>query len=497
MPSFIQIWLRLRRAAPVAAFGLALAVSGGPPPVEPMEIGRTPQFFVDDHVVDNRWALKQKIEAVTRAFHPPAKHPRNPLIAGQGGYATVVREADSGRFKLWYQTHAFGSPDADDERTEYGVAYAESPDGLQWTLPKLGLVHWQGSRDNNLVWRGPLQSRASGPQVLDLPESERRGFRYVLTYRTGGAKKGLNGIRVIGSQDGVHWDEKSDTLVNPLPSDTVNSIVYDRDRREFVMFCRAKDRYRTFQGDLIDTGESRRIARLSSPQLWGEWTGSPQAILLPDELDARERFNAFYGMPAKHHAGIYWGALLCFRFNDHIRTELAFSRDGYRFDRLPDRPRLVDVGPDGAWDDGMAFASMDWVEVGDEWWIYYSGWDGDHGGKDRKPGIGLATLKRERLVSLRGPRGGGVVATRQIRWPGGDLQVNANASKGELTVRVSGERRQAIPGFNHDNCRAFRGDDTRHTVQWQGRSLNELKGQVVRLEFLLRDADLFTFVASP
>lgn len=484
-------------ACGLISIGCIGPLCAAPPPLEPVEIGATPQFFVDDHIVDNRWALKQKREAVLRVFHAPVKHPGNPLFAGDGGFVCAVKDEQAGLLRMWYQTHAWiGDGKSDESRTFYAIAYAESKDGLRWERPSLGLHEWKGSRDNNIVFKGFMNSRASGHQILQLPEADRRGFRFVMTYRTTAAKRGNNGIRVIGSQDGIHWDESSDTLVHPLPSDTVNSIVYDSAREEYVMFCRAKNRYRIFEGDIIDTGESRRIARMANADLWEAWDTVPQAILIPDELDARENFNAFYGMPVRYHAGIYWGALWCFRFNDHIFTEPAFSRDGFQFDRLPERPKMIALGEEGAWDDSMTFGSMDWVEMGDEWWFYYSGWDGDHGSKDRQAGMGLAKLRKEGLVSLRGPPGGGVVVTRLLKWPGGGLAINADASKGEIKVRVSDATRKPLAGFDYTDCEPFTGDATSHEIKWRGQSLQSLAGKELRLEFLLRAADLYTFRAD-
>ena len=74
--------------------------------------------------------------------------------------------------------------------------------------------------------------------------------------------------------------------------------------------------------------------------------------------------------------------------------------------------------------------------------------------------------------------------------------MNAGASEGLLRVRVSDENRKTIEGFGYDDCRTFTGDSVRHAVQWQSRSISELKGRVVRLEFYLQDADLYTFRAA-
>ncbi|MBM82817.1 MAG: hypothetical protein CMJ78_19830 [Planctomycetaceae bacterium] len=150
----------------------------------------------------------------------------------------------------------------------------------------------------------------------------------------------------------------------------------------------------------------------------------------------------------------------------------------------------------------MTFGGPHWVEVGDEWWFYYAGHDGGHNTKGRKAAIDLATTKKERLIGLHGPaKGGGVVITRLLKWPGGDLFVNA-ASRGdgpaELSVRVSNAIRDPIKGYGHSDCTDFPGDALRHKVTWEGNaSMNAFTGKLVRLEFFLQNVDLFSFVAGP
>lgn len=472
-------------------------------PEGPIIIERgVPQFFLDDWLVDDRFAIKYKNNAVVHVAHAPTKHEANPVYTGDCGYVSVARHPATGKFQLWTQVHERVEKEGGNFSSRYAIAYAESDDGLAWTAPKLGLHEWQGSKDNNIVIRGPKNARASGPQVLlTLPEKDRHGFTYILTYRTGGAGKDEDGIRLVGSNDGIHWDPGSEMRLKHLHSDTLNSIVYDADRDRYVMTCRAKDRYRRFNGAMIDTGASRRISLLESDELWTEWEGSPTTLLIPDEIDAEEDFNFFYGMPMHHYAGIYWGFLWVFRMNDPIHTELVTSRDSIHWKRAPKRVPLIPRGPEGNWDDGMTFGGPHWIEVGDEWWFYYAGHDGAHESKERTAAIGLATCPKERLVSLRGPaKGGGVVVTRLLQWPGGDLFLNvgpAGEGDSKVTVRVSDAIRDPLEGYDHEDCEPFSGDAVRHRVTWaDGRSMKDLEGRVVRLEIFLENADLFTFVAK-
>jgi len=471
-------------------------------PDEPVSLERgVPQFFVDDWLVDNRYAVQYKKHAVVHVAHPPEKHHSNPVYRGDCGYVNVARHPESGRFQLWTQVH-YRAEKPTGSSSRYAIAYAESDNGLQWDIPDLGLFEWNGSKRNNIVIRGPKNARASGPQILlTLPDEQKRGFTWVMAYRTGGAGKEYDGIRLIGSHDGIHWDTDNEVRLKHLHSDTLNSIIFDAGRNRYFMTCRAKDRYRRFKGGMVDTGASRRISFLTSGELWTGWEGSPKALLTPDEIDADTHHNFFYGMPVHHYAGLYWGFLWVFRMNDPIHTELVTSRDGIHWKRSPRRIPLMAPGEAGAWDDGMTFGGPHWIEVGDQWWFYYAGHDGGHDSQERRAAIGLATCRKERLVGLRGPSsGGGVVVTRQIKWPGGDLLVNAAGREGgaaELSIRVSDADRNPFPGYDHADCTPFPGDALRHRVSWQGhRSMEQFKGQVVRLEIFLQNADLFTIVAE-
>lgn len=480
-------------AAPLAVFAQV--------PDEPIEIERgVPQFFVDDWLVDNRFAIKYKQNAVVHVVHPPEKHDANPVYTGDCGYVNVARHPKTGKFQLWTQVH-HKVEKQNGSSSHYAIAYAESGDGLNWVAPNLGMFEWKGSRDNNIVIRGPRNARASGPQILlTLPKEAKRGYTYVMTYRTGGAGKEHDGIRLTGSHDGIHWQTEHEVRLKHVHSDTLNSIVYDRNGQRYFMTLRAKDRYRRFKGDMRDTGASRRVSFLTNTTLWDDWKDQPRALLTPDEIDAKTNHNFFYGMPVHHYAGIYWGFLWVFRMNDPIHTELVTSRDGIHWNRSPDRVALLPRGEDDAWDDGMTFGGPHWVEVGDEWWFYYAGHDGGHNSPDRNAAVGLATCPKERLIGLRGPHnGGGVVVTRLIKWPGGDLFINAGrrGDDAQVSVRVSDSLRDPLHGFDHSECEPFGRDSVRHKVTWHGgKTMNELKDQIIRLEIFLQNADLFTIVAD-
>jgi hypothetical protein len=202
-------------------------------------------------------------------------------------------------------------------------------------------------------------------------------------------------------------------------------------------------------------------------------------------------------MPALRYGGIYWGFLQHFDENPQtIEIELVFSRDGLDWKRLPGHAKLITIGEEGTWDGGMVSTGDRILEVGDEWWLYYSGYSGYHDARDRKSAIGLLRFRKEGFASLRAYDSDSYVLTRPLRWPGGMLVINAKADGGFVVVRVTDQRRNTIPGFDYSSCSSFSGDSIRHPVEWDSAEMGDLSGRVIRIEFKFRNADLFGFVAT-
>jgi hypothetical protein len=92
-----------------------------------------------------------------RLHHPT---PQNVVLVtdapweGNGtNYVTVFR--DGPKYRMYYRGSYYsylGGKDRPNTRDLY--CYAESPDGIRWTKPDLGLFAWNGSKRNNLVWDG-------------------------------------------------------------------------------------------------------------------------------------------------------------------------------------------------------------------------------------------------------------------------------------------------------------------------------------------------------
>jgi len=469
-----------------------------------------PQLFVDDYLVGNRYNEDEISARVPHVLHlgerlaePVLTKDKDKPWEHRGmGYFSVLYDAYADIFRMYYTIY-----NAKDDESAYlklySVCQAVSKDGLHWEKPLTNIVPWGPQEYTNIVLRGESEgkiahvlsdradgTRADGEQVRNIgmlaPENL-RGHRFLAYYCD-------HEHYLATSEDGVHWKQRQQMIL-PNRVDCYQTIVYDPTMAQYVIFYRNRIVYEKKQG-AWRKGNPRMISRLASDQLWKLWNTLPETVLIPDGDDA----GRFYSMPTFLYGGVYFGMLTQYGENPQkIEVELVWSRDGFHWDRAPGRPMLIAVGQEGAWDDGMVFPADRVIERDDEWWLYYSGSDGYHDSKDGESRVGLIKFRKEGFVSIRADSHGkeSYVVTRPILWPGGELVVNADASNGYVKVAVTDARRRLYEGFAYEDCVSFSGDAVRHTIGWKGAGIDSLKGQLVRLEFAFKHADLFAFLAQP
>ena len=121
--------------------------------------------------------------------------------------------------------------------------------------------------------------------------------------------------------------------------------------------------------------------------------------------------------------------------------------------------------------------------------IYYGGYKRGHKvNRTKERQLGLARMPRDRYVSrLAGPNVGRLL-TKPLVLKARSLTVNANV-RGTGRVRLLNSKRKPLDGFGWVE---FKGDSVEHKIDWTNR-LSSVSGQVVRLEFQLKDCQLFGF----
>lgn len=474
-------------------------------PCDPVEIGHERQLVMDRWVVDDVYDCR-------RTVHEPVKHPDNPIISaehqyeslGPNSWGSVLREPASGKFRMW--TPVF---DAElREQAPNGAMvkrghYYESDDGLTWARPELGLVEYKGSTANNIFLGGDMI--VDNVFVFPLPDRWSEPGRYGMVYchnligeHQAGSHNMHNHIAI--SEDGLHWEDLPGNPIWKGRTDTNNCIVYNAARDVFMMYRRST----------INAKEIRRIAYAESKDLIS-WT-QPRTIIFPDELDKW----MLYAMPVTEYHGIYLGFLMTLYLHPdwdvrrmdkeyQMDTQLAWSRDGIGWERHPQRPIFIDTG-------SMNHKSCDWgqargmaniIEKGEDVYIYYGGIERLHTpgfhGADQRSHICLATLKRDRFVSIDAGEREGFILTKPFRHPGGRLHINAKTATGGMVCAAIREGAGVRDGewpeqWRFDRSIPFTGDSLNATMQWKDAAdVASMEGQVIRLHLGMIKTELYSF----
>jgi hypothetical protein len=398
-------------------------------------------------------------------------------------YTTVLDEA--GKLRMWYICR--------DGANRPNVAYAESQDGVVWTKPNLGLVDYEGSKNNNLVGITSLD----GAVFKDPNGKAEERYIYV-------AHVAEKGVYRFTSPDGLRW-RRDELALLPFRADTQNVVTWDEATRRYAVYLRAWD-----VGE-VWTDRLRKVVRLELPTLSqpagvkpsGRGSNPGNAKDLPriaDEIptvlaaDARDpKGTDVYTLGAQRYPldpRWFVGFPSFFRRDKHIsdgRLEVQFvgSRDGIRWERY-DRTPYVRPGLEGSASDNMAYIGPGIVVRGDQLWLYGTGFKYRHGDVDARRESADGTIFRhvtrvDGFVSLDFASGGGRCSVGPLKITSGQLRLNLDTGAlGEMRVGLMYEGGRAIPGFEVASCDPLQINATRAVVSWRGRSdLAALAGKPV------------------
>ena len=512
--------------------------------------GARRQFFFDNLVIE-------QAQNLTRRYYSPEKVCDRPLIRSDQPcehvtYFTcnawnVIRDPDDGLFKCWYEDWMVddpaNAPTWIDEATGkfcvnlHGfwpsrVCYAQSDDGIHWEKPALGIVKENGHDTNIVLGGGELGLAHCAYVFLDLadPDPARR-YKAVFENRRverGNDMAGEGAFRLAFSPEGIHWTVCDDSIrygwcgdvlgdVITISRDPESGIYWANNRHPGMCSASVQDRRQPVLPSWLPPvhpnnpmeDNRRRIFRSESHDL-RNWS-SPQPLVVPDDhwdnID-----DSFYGME-QFQAGSDWiGLLNVFHMTDNtLDIQLAYSRNGRDFERVRPGRAWLPTGNGDAWDRYMVTICSKPVVVGDELYVYHGGaptrhdwWVVGAGENIDVPeaksmdsvdyGLGLATMKKDRFVSLSTSEAReGLLVTPAFSQCGPRLVINARTrADGVIRIAIADGQNRVYPGYDEDSCVPFSGDAVEHEVKWKGRDALP-EGSFRRLHVYLDKADLFSF----
>ncbi|MCP5557580.1 MAG: hypothetical protein H7A55_07475 [Verrucomicrobiaceae bacterium] len=353
----------------------------------------------------------------------PQRHADNPVVErgapgtpdahGVQFYGSIIKE--DGKYRLWYV--AFDDQEESKAPSaRWRAAYAESPDGLRWTKPSLGLVEFNGNKDNNLVDVGDAWGFVNLKVIKDAadPDPTRRYKMTTHVYFRHNTRLGT--LLPFVSADGLTWKpvedvkpvkgelKKADLLLPGVHIEPCGGL-YQWDGLYVLNGQNALPGTHHYQGRVVRTYRSADFSNWSAtsgiafvrPQQH-EYLGagrSREGEQNHEGIAVWNRSNVLLGITGRWHGAAEWR---------DVTIDLGFvlSNDGLNFREPQHDWTFLERGKDGQWDQGGLLQGQGFENIGDLTFIYYGAWDPRHWqDKPERGGIGIATLPRDRFGDLR------------------------------------------------------------------------------------------------
>jgi hypothetical protein len=466
---------------------------------EEIEKPSTPRYMFLDPL------LAEVKENVTIRVNPPLSKEivlrrENPWEFIITYYLSVIDEGD--KLRMWYNCR-------DAKNVLRYLGYAESTDGVHWKKPNLGLISFNGSRENNLINLSSFEGN-----VFRDPNAKSEEEQYVYVTNSKG------GISRYHSPNGLTWTRDEKPLFG-FECDSQNCLLWDPFLKKYVLFLRGWARGRTvarLEVGRIDQpidlypheGNTQRnirnIKRL--PLIRSEL---PVTFKSHDSDPANTEIytNAMQLYPVDPHW--YIGFPSMYRLatppkhpvtgNSDGRTEIRFvaSKDGKKWEEF-DRSAYISPGVKGDEDENIIYVGAGMVVRGNEVWQYATGHKASHGDAIRREthGDGTIYLYRQRIdgfVSLDFPDEGGRCVTQPVKIEEEQLLLNLDTGAlGNLRVGLLDKNGKPIKGFSVEDCVPLQTNDLSATVSWKTKNdLKELKEKIVQLELQGKRSKLYSF----
>ncbi len=492
--------------------------------MKPININTRRELFVDDYL----------IEEMSGTTHLKLHHPRpqevvletdKPWEGNMCNFITVFHQED--RYCMYYKSW---SVDLNRSKGDHGsglksgpmrVCYAESDDGIHWHRPSVELMEQNAHPGNNIVYEG-VDSEQKGSHGFAPFKDPNPKCAEERRYKAVGAElhatKG--DLWAASSADGINW-----TLMSEEPIlvqgedgkfDSQNLAFWDRTRGEYRIYFRDYT-----DAPEIPPGRCRAIKTATSPDFihwsepeWLRYPGAPTEQLYTNQIMPYPRApHIFVGFPTRYVERTWSPAMENLPEPDHRQrrrevnerfgaalTDGLFmsSRDGRSFRRWGEAFLRPGAQKRGNWAYGDNYQSWGLIETP-------SALDGAPSEYSffatenywRQPTrFRRYSIRKDGFVSCHAPLDTGEIVTKPLRFSGQRLHLNMSTSAaGSVQIEIRDARNRPVDGYTLDDCDPIIGDELDRTVTWKGNGhLQNLPGKPVRLRFVMKDADVYSFV---
>ena len=478
------------------------------PADEPIALGDRRELFVDDYLIDS-------MTNVTLKLHKPARKEvavtfDQPWEGNGGGYTTVFQDGD--KYRMYYHAWQIPGSDPDTPGHRLVMGYAESPDGITWTKPNLGLFEYNGSKENNIVLND-----IKGTECHDLspfvdtnpkakPEAKYKAVGYAHSLQP-------RGLWAFQSPDGIHWKPMQDGPVYTQGAfDTQNITFWSEQEGRYVMYYRvfvdgvrhieravSDDFLHWKREGLLDFGDGGPVRTeqfyvnqikpyyraphilIGFPARYCERGNGVSTDKLPEQKSRKFRGS---------HAARYGYAV-----TDSV---LITSRDGKTFRRSNEPFLQPGLRTRCNWSYGDNYIAWQVVETAPteddtprEMSLYAT--EAYFTGNSSR--LRRYTMRIDGFVSAHTTHTPGELVTKPFTFDGKQLSLNFGTSApGYVKVELQTADGKPIEGFTEADADVLFGDSLDRTVSWKGKEdVSTLAGKPIRMRLVMMEADVYSW----
>lgn len=457
---------------------------------QPMQVGNMRQLFVDDFIIES-------MTDVDLFLHQPQNRGRvitfdKDWEGAFAGYMTVLKDS---LYRLYYR----GYDKCGQRQT---TCYAESPDGIHWEKPDIGLHEVCNTFNNNVILTGNEPFEHNFSPFIDknpmVPDSLR--FKAI----AGRRETGLFGF---ASSDGIVWEKfheepfvtqeghESDFQI----FDSQNVAFWSESEQKYICYFRTWKKH--------GTRNIRTVSRISSTD-FVNWT-EPVEMEYGDVNVEHIYINQTHPYFRAPQIYISTAARIVHNCNAitseqaakievHEKyakdcTDIIFmsSRGGNIYDRIfPEAFIKPEVGYNN-WTSRTNFPVLNVVPTSNSEMSLYV--QKNYG--QPTPHLDRYSIRIDGFVSIRARYQEGECITKPFVLEGNELMINyATSAAGYVQVELLDVNKKPIKGFSLKESKKIIGNEIERTVEWENNpDIQSIKGKTIQLRFVMRDADLYSF----
>jgi Calcineurin-like phosphoesterase len=438
-----------------------------------LDIGSRRELFVDHYLIDEHRGTSLKL-------HKP--QPQEvalvcdaPWEGNTSAYFTLL--ADGDRFRMYYRGSHFDEQAKKSAHQEF-TCYAESRDGLRWEKPKLGIVEFQGTKENNILLAD--EGTHNFTPFIDANPACKPDAKYKAL--AGDAK----GLKAYKSADGLRWTLIQDkSVITKGNFDSQNLAFWHPTQGRYLAYHRmSRDGFRD-----IMMSVSADFAAWNDPRFL-EYGDAPSEHLYTNAIAPYFRApHLLVGFPTRFAPT-----------TQQVEPIFMSSRDGLSFKRWNEAliPITAPKNRDGNRSNYMANGLLALPERGRELSLYAT--EAYYTGTGSR--IRRFSMRTDGFVSVNAGDTDSEFVTKPFTFSGEQLKLNfLTVGSGSLRVEIQDDSGKPLSGYELTKSVPLVGDQIDYSALWKTDAENakteissvaKLQNKPIRLRIVMQNADLFS-----